>query len=216
MGLTIAISRQFGAGGATIGRTVAQALGYRYADRDILAEAARLLEVDDKAIEALDEHAPGFWSRLGKAMAYGTAEMPSMPAPGGFVTEADVLAMEQAVIKRLAIDGRVVIVGRGSAFVLDPNPRVLRVFLHAPRRARVSLAMREYGIGNVDEAVAAVNDADRARGKLAKALTGHEWHDATLFDVCFDTAGLGADEVAGLIVQLAHTRERALGVGAHP
>jgi cytidylate kinase len=142
--------------------------------------------------------------------------MPSMPAPGALVTEADVLAVEQAVIRRLAIDGRVVIVGRGSAFVLDPSPRVLRVYLHAPRPARVLLAMREYHLADIEQATAAVVDADHARAKLARALTGCDWHDATLYDACFDTAALGADQVAETLVQLAHARERTLGLAVAP
>src|SRR5512138_1272167 len=45
--VVLAISRQLGSGGSYIGQGVAHRLGLKYIDREILQEAARLLDAED-------------------------------------------------------------------------------------------------------------------------------------------------------------------------
>ncbi len=199
----IAISRQFGSGGARIGRAVAQRLGFSYADREILAEAARALDLQPADLEPLEEHTTGFWARVGLMFAHGSPDTPYMPPALPVITESQVAAVQQQVIHTMAARGQVVIVGRGAAHVLPRNAGLLRVFLHAPLESRVELAMAEYGFASRDEAEAVVRESDRARAAFARSLSGRGWCDATLYDVCLDTSAVGPERAAEAIVDLA-------------
>jgi CMP/dCMP kinase len=199
----IAISRQFGSGGARIGRAVAQRLGCQYADREILAEAAKLLQVSPTDLEPLEEHVPGFWTRIGLLFAQGSPDTPFMPPALPSVTESQLAGIEQEIIRTIAAHGDAVIVGRGAAHVLPRSADVLRVYLHAPLPVRVDLAMAEYGFASREEAEAVARQSDVARARFARTLAGRDWCDATLYDVCLDTASTGLEQAVDVIVGLA-------------
>lgn len=216
----VAVSRQFGSGGARVGRAVAQRLGLQYADREILAEAARRLQVTPEDLEPLDEHAAGFWARIGMLLAQGAPDTPFIPPTLPSVSEADLFEIERQVIVRIAGKGNAVIVGRGAAHILtgrdgqDPHARdagrgpgtLIRVFLHAPVEARVALAMTEYDLTDHAAAAVVLRDSDRARAQFVRSITGRDWCDATLYDLCIDTAAIGLDRSVDLIVDLAQRK----------
>lgn len=198
----VAISRQFGSGGAWIGRAVAQRLGFPYADREILAEAARQLQVSPEDVEPLDEHAASVWGRIGQLFALGSPDTPFIPPTLPTVSEADLFKVERRVIESIAAHGSAVIVGRGAAHVLGGEQRVVRVFLHAPFADRVTLAMQEYGFTSREAAAVVVEDSDRARAQFARSITKRDWCDATLYDVSLNTAALGLERAVEVIVDL--------------
>ncbi|MEQ1728603.1 MAG: cytidylate kinase-like family protein [Vicinamibacterales bacterium] len=212
MATIVAVSRQFGSGGARIGRAVAQRLAFQYADREILAEAARALEMEEADLEPLEERTASVWERLGELFALGSPDTPFIPPSLPSVNESQLFEVEQRVIKRIADTGKAVIVGRGAAHILGDSKEVLRVFLHAPLQDRVTLAMAEYGFTEREAAEAVVRESDAARAKFVRALTGKDWCDATLYDVTLDTALFGHGRVADLLVGLVEGQ----GTGALP
>jgi CMP/dCMP kinase len=198
----VAISRQFGSAGARVGRAVAHRLGFQYADREILAEAARLLQVNAADLEPLEEHVPSFWTRIGLLFAQGSPDTPFMPPALPSVTESQLASIEQQIVRTIAAHGNAVVVGRGAAHVLPRSSDVLRVYLHAPLAARVDLAMAEYGFASREAADAVARESDAARARFVRALVGRDWCDATLYDLCLDTAAVGLDGVVDVIVDL--------------
>ncbi len=202
MSNVVAISRQFGSGGSRVGRVVAQRLGLHYADREILAEAARALNLETDDLEPLEERVRGFWERLGTMFARGAVDTPYMPPPLPSVSEYELFSVERRIIETLAAGGGAVIVGRGAVHILSSRSDVIRVFLHAPLSTRVTLAMEEYELADRDAATAIVRSSDAQRARFVRTLTGHDWYDATLYDLCLNTATTGLDRAVDLIVDL--------------
>jgi len=131
MASIVAISRQFGSGGAWVGRAVAQQLGFQYADREILAAAASELKVQAADLEPMEERTASIWERIGTLFALGAPDTPFIPPTLPSVTESRLFEVEQEVIKSVAAHGNAVLVGRGAAHILQESSDVLRVFLHA-------------------------------------------------------------------------------------
>ncbi len=198
----VAISRQFGSGGAWVGRAVARRLGFQYADREILAEAARVLEVETSDVEPLEERVGGLWDRIAALFWQGAVDAPFTPPILPSVTEAQLFAVERQVIETMASRGRAVIVGRGAAHILTGRPDVIRVFLHAPVRARVARAMQEYAFDDEEAAATVLRTSDAHRARFARTLTGHDWCDATLYDLCLDAEATTLERAAEMIVAL--------------
>jgi cytidylate kinase len=198
----VAISRQFGSGGARVGRAVAQRLGFQYADREILAEAARVLHVETDAIEPLEERVRGFWDNLAGIFVQSVVDSPFTPPPLSTISESTIFEAERQIIQTLASTGRAVIVGRGAPHVLAGRPDVLRVFLHAPLPLRVDLAIEEYGLGDRAAAEAVVRSSDAQRARFVRSITGRDWCDAALYDVSLNTATTGLDRAVELLVDL--------------
>src|SRR4051794_25427540 len=114
--VVVTISRQLASGGAYIGQLVARHLGLRYVDREILRAAASTLgATDEKAVEALEEHAGGgLWAWVARAAAAGAPDAPFVPPPPPRFDEGDVLEAETQIIRDIAAHGGAVIVGRGA------------------------------------------------------------------------------------------------------
>lgn len=200
MATIIAISRQFGSGGAWVGRAVAQRLGFQYADREILAEAARRLQLDAADLEPLEERTASVWERIGTLFALGAPDTPFIPPTLPVVTEASLFAVQRQVIENIASHGKAVIVGRGAPHVLGGSADVLRVLLHAPFEDRVTLAMSEYGFSDRAEAASVVRSSDAARGKFIESLTGRHWLDSSSYDASLNTSRIGMEHVVDVLV----------------
>jgi CMP/dCMP kinase len=202
----VAISRQFGSGGARIGLDVAQRLGFKYADREILAEAARALDAETDELAPLEERVCGFWGTLAGMFSRGPVEGPYTPALPR-VSEADLFEAERQIIETLADRGGAVIVGRGAAHILRQRPNVVRVFLHAPLEQRITVALEEYSLGNRAAADALVRASDAQRARFARAVTAREWCDATMYDIALNTATTGFERAAELIVDVVKGKD---------
>lgn len=202
MATIVAISRQFGSGGARVGKALAQRLHFQYADREILAEAARTLDVETSDLEPLEERTASIWERLGTLFALGSPDTPFIPPTLPSVSESQLFAIEQQVIARIAQQGNAVIVGRGAAHVLGDRRDVLRVFLHAPLSDRVTLAINEYGFADRAAAEQVVRDSDATRAAFVKSITNKDWCNATLYDVTLDTSVVGLDYCVDVLVDL--------------
>lgn len=198
----VAISRQFGSGGARVGKALAQRIGFQYADREILSEAARALHVDAQEVEGLEERTENIWEKIGSLFALGSPDTPFIPPALPAVNEQQLLDAEEKVIRGLGAQGNVVIVGRGAAHMFGDDAHVLRVFLHAPLEERITLAMSEYGFTDREQAESVVRESDQARAQFVKALTGHDWCDSTLYDITIDTAAVGLERAVDVLLDV--------------
>jgi cytidylate kinase len=204
--LVVTISRQIASGGAYIGQRVAQRLGFRYVDREILTRATAALGIDDeRSLEPLEERAATVWRRCARALTLGPPDGHFVPPPPPAVDEGDVLQAETAVIREIATAGRAVIVGRGAPHVLRDRQNVFRVFVHAPKALRIAEAQRSYSL---DEAAARtlVERSDKARAGFVQSLVGRSWTDACLYHLTIDTSIFAPDLAVDLLVNAVKAR----------
>ena len=174
---TVAISRQRGSGGALVGRTVADRLGFRFVDRDMLRVAAEYLG-DHGSPAATEPAGSSWWSRISAAFAMGRPD-PRCGAPSvESVYEGDLFEIEQRLLREIVDDEPAVIVGRGAAQILRGRRGVLTVFLHAPEPWRVSRAHDVYRLADRRTAQQMVTDSDRVRARFVQTLSDVAWTDA--------------------------------------
>src|SRR6516164_7843967 len=113
----ITIAREYGSGGAVIGQELANRLGWKLLDRELILELARRAHLQPSEVAQMDEHASSFIERLLKAFWVGNTYVWSGPAPD--VVDSDYLAdLSAIVIREAAKLGECVIVGRGAQCVL--------------------------------------------------------------------------------------------------
>jgi cytidylate kinase len=203
--LSVTVSRQFGSGGTYIGHLVAQKLGLRFVDREILHRAAERLDLDSGSLEHYEERASGLLENVIRALAVGAPEMGYyLPVLGKAVYDKDLFAVESRVIREIADRYGAVIVGRGGFHVLKGRPDVIHVFIHAPEEFRVKRIMAAQKINEVGEARAQIREYDKRRAKFARDIVGVEWTDARNFHLCIDSALVGLSPAVEMIVGVAH------------
>ncbi len=198
----ITISRQFGAGGATVANLLADHLHIDIIDQSLIAEVARRAALEPADVEAEDERPTTLLDRLALsfsplAAGFGIAWEPPYPDPT-FDPRREVLVLTQDVIREAAKTGNVVIVGRGGAHVLRDDARAFHVFLHADAQFRSRIVMERE---RIDRAAAdrRVHEMDANRAAYVHQVYGRDWNDVRLYHLAIDTGRIGFDGAAALI-----------------
>lgn len=192
----ITISREFGSGGRSIGKQVAQELGYRFYDRELVNEVAKRSGFSPEFIEESGEYASARNSLL---FAIATANQYTTNGLSMF----DKLYIEQTrIIEELAAEGGCVIVGRCADYILRERKDCLHVFIHADMESRARhIAERYTGwSGSVEKRLA---DKDQKRRVYYKNYTGRSWGQAQNYDLCLNSGALGEAACTKIITEAA-------------
>ena len=196
----IAISRQQGSGGSYIGRGVAERLGFRYFDREMLRTVAEYLKEHEH--DANDAPLAASWfDRLGTMFALGTFETGYVPPSPTVRYEGELVGIENRLIREIVDVHVAVIVGRGAAQMLRGLPGVVTVFVHAPEQRRVERVQEVYKTADRAEALRMVRKSDQERTRFIRRMAEAEWTDPRCYDLAINSMSLGFDAAVDLIVR---------------
>ena len=190
----ITISRQFGSGGRSIGKAVAEKLGYDYYDSELVKKVAEETGFDPAYIAEAGEYAPGR-SIFSYAFASG--------ATNGSMSAGDYLWSAQCkVILELAEKGNCVIVGRCADYILREREDCLNAFIYADTAYKAKRIVELYGVTDKSPEKR-LADKDGKRRVNYKYYTGREWGVAENYHLCLDSGKLGSEQCVDIIVSLA-------------
>ncbi len=202
---SIAISREAGTRGPAVAKAVADRLGWRLYDHELLEIVARDLHVRVKLLENLDERHVTWLQECVEAFA-------AVPA----VREGKYVRHLIEAMLSLAACGNCVIVGRGSPFVMPPAT-TLRVRLVAPLEARVATICHDLKLPR-REAARFVEVTDRERTEFVRLHFLRDSADPRHYDLFVNTAQFSTDQCAELIVDGLRMKSRGTAGSAsfHP
>jgi len=192
----IAISRQFGSGGRSVAKELAQRLGIAYYDKELVEQVALESGFDPKYIEEQGEYAPGR-SILSYAFAYhGT------PGVMNGLSAADFLwNIQREVILKIAEKEPCVIVGRCADYVLRDRDDVLSAFIHADLDYRAERIVRLYG-ETEKSPKKRLQEKDDKRRVYCKHYTDRDWGASENYDLTLNTAKLGQEACVDILEKL--------------
>ena len=191
----IALGRQFGSGGRTIGKKVAEKLGIPYYDKELVDQVAKESGFSHEFIEEIGEYAS-----VTSSFLFNIAVSAHPMGLIDTMSVSDKLYVCQTnVIRDLAAKGPCVIVGRCADFILRDRPNVLRVFIHAPEEVRVRRVMQRHNLSEA-EARRHMRQVDKRRADYYRAFTGSDWRDAGHYDICFDSDHMGEEKIIRFIM----------------
>jgi len=205
--MIITISRQYAAGGSEVARQVAGALGWSLVDNQLIDEVAVRAGLSREEVAEREERAPGFIERLARALA---TSAPEFVAPeSGTVPDLSVehlLRITEKVVAELTAAGNVVVVGRAAPAVLAQRADALHVRIVAPRADRVARAMARRGL-DAKQAEKMLHDTDANRARYHQQYYGRDWDDPMNYHLVLNTARLGIEGAAGVIVGVVRRSE---------
>jgi len=202
----ITVSRQYGSGGSEVAARVARALEWHLYDNEVVDEVARRLGMSAEDVSAREERVPSLPERIASAMALGMPEV--MPTVAELAMRPDderILTVTKRVMEEAVLAGPAVLVGRGAQCMLATRTDALHVYCYAPMDALVSYAITNLGVARTD-AHRVVEENNRHREQFVKRHWKRNWRDVANYHLCVNTAWLGLDGSADLIVQLATER----------
>ena len=193
----ITISREFGSGGRTIGRMVAEQLGIPFYDKELVEQVALESGFAPKFVEEHGEHSPGR-----SILSYAFAPQGVPGVMNGLSTADFLWNIQCSVILQLAEKGPCVIVGRNADYILKDRPDVLHAYIHADMDYRADRIVRLYGESEKSPE-ARLQEKDKRRRVNYQHYTGRTWGQAQNYDICLNAGTLGIEQCVQILVNMA-------------
>jgi cytidylate kinase len=203
----VCVSHATGAGGNEVGRLVAERLGFRYVDEDLVSQAALRGGVDPSEI-ADEERRKSWLARVLDDLAVGGGEAWAMTGLGpygavGVATTSDELrAYIREAIEETAGHGKAVIVAHAASHALAGRQETLRVLVTASPATRAGRVAEAEGLDET-RAARAIKDADAGRADYLRRFHAVEQELPTQYDLVLNTDQLSPEQAAALISEAA-------------
>jgi cytidylate kinase len=200
----ITIGREFGSGGRDIGRALAADYDIPYYDNELLTRAAKDSGICEDIFESHDEKPTSsfLYSLVMESYTVGYmgnnfTEMP--------INQKIFLAQFDA-IKKIAMEGPCVIIGRCADYALDGNDNRLSIFIHANIENRIKRVVRDFELSE-GKAKDLINKTDKRRSTYYNYYTNKKWGQCNSYDLTIDSARLGVNGSIELIKEYIRIRE---------
>lgn len=190
----ITVSRQFGSGGHTIARAVAERLGLAFYDNQLITEVARHSGLSEEFIRKNEEYASHSNSFLYQ-LAMSAAGSYGYPSVYQKLYEA-----QTKVIEEIADREPCLFVGRCADYVLRSREDALHVFIHADDAHRVAHILEYYGETEKSMDIR-LKEKDNRRRNYYRFHTDREWGICSNYHLALDSGALGYDLCVDLIVE---------------
>ncbi len=179
--MVITISREYGSGGHRIGELLAEKLGCKFYDKEIISLTAKESGLEEGVVKGSEQTVDGI-------VMYDNP------------TQDAVFHAQSHVIREIASNAPCVIVGRLANFILKARPRCCHVFIYADMGDRIERISKKFGL-SACEAEARIFKTDKERSGHCLHYTGEEWGKRHNYHFLLDSSLLGYEGVADLIIK---------------
>ena len=198
----ITISRQFGAGGKTIGTMVADQLGYTFVDEDIIQIIAEKAKVSPGWVESVEKEAGGRLSRIVTRMVSKPLVERVLKDEYGYIDEQIYIDYLVVIIAQMAEEGNVVFLDRGSQYILNDHPDAFHVLLINTFENRVKFMMDRYDLTQ-SKATHVVKSEEKRRTNLYKKIGKQDYDHPELYHMVLNMAKMDLDDAVATITRSA-------------
>ena len=201
----ITISRQFGAGGKTLGKMIADELDYEFADSEIIEKVAEMANVSTHWVETVEKEAGGKLSRFISRMVSKSLVDRILKDERGYIDEEIYLDYLVLIIAQIADEGNVVILGRGSQYILNDHPEACHVLLIDEFDNRVDFMKEHYEL-SYNRATQVVRSEDKRRRALYQKLGKTDYDNPFLYHLVLNMSKVSLEEARQLVCNLIEKR----------
>lgn len=192
----ITISREFGSGGHSIGKIVAEILGISFYDQELLEKIAEETGFSKEFIEEAAEYSTAKNSLLFNVVMNRSLHGRTEPSP------ADTIYFAQAkIIKSLAEKESCVIIGRCSNYILRDNSGCLHVFIYSDMEDRAKRILERYG-DSEKPIQKRITDKDTRRKIYYSHYTDRPWGIPQNYNLCLNSGALGEELCVNSIINI--------------
>ena len=197
--MVITIGREFGSGGKYIGQRLAEDLGMKLYDKEILSKVSEESGIELEVLEEVDEkQEQSFWYTFARSMYSSADSITTMSE----IPSNEKLFIEQAkVIEELSEKENCIIIGRCSNLILKERPDVLNVFVYSSDMDfKINRKMKYDNYENANEALKEIQRIDAERAAYYNYFSPNlKWGDKKGYDLMIDTSKFGVEAAIELI-----------------
>ena len=188
----ITISREFGSGGRTIGKKLAEKLAIPCYDSELLEKIAEKSGFTKEYIAEQGEYAAG-GNWLAQALSGRDYQ--------GHSYQDDLWTVQYKIITELAEKKSCVIIGRCADYILRDKADCLRVFIHADMKSRAKRIVEHYG-ERADSPEKRLKDKDKRRAAYYQFYTDMKWGNVHNYHITLNSGELGIDKCVEILAGL--------------
>lgn len=193
----LTVSREYGSGGAPIANRIADILGWRLVDKELITEISNREKVPPTEVAAFDEKVDPWFHRITRLVWGLGADGISAVAPVEMFDAERAANLARRVIEEAYKMGNCVIVGRGAQCVLRDRPDVFHAFIYGRREDKIKRLQSRVSPGTDIEALMRSMDAQRV--EYVRLHYKQNWLNPYLYDIMIDSKGQ-TEAVAQLII----------------
>lgn len=202
----ITLSREVGSGGRTIGRKLAERLGVRFSDKELVDALQAKLNLTAERIEEMKGKKKRWLDDFIQLVAPVPMSGMIVDGDSDYITEYnlskdvnDVFEAEKEILNGIADEGSCVIAGRSGFFVLKNHPNKVDILITASRENRIARIMRKQNLSR-EQTEDVINSVDKARDNYVKRYTGQSRYDARNYHIVLNMDYLTEDKAVDLIM----------------
>ena len=199
----ITISRHFGAAGKTLGRRLADTLGYFYADEDIIERAVVEMYSSPDWKRIIEEEPSDKLERyISKLNPFGRSLMERpLSDDESYIDGFHYVELLKLIITKIATDGKAVIVGRGGQYILHDFDDTYHLLLIATKKDRIKLIEDDYRVSN-KKAIQIVKRMVKRRANLYSYFDRKDYDDPDLYDIVLNMSLISVDRAEEIVYKL--------------
>jgi cytidylate kinase len=197
----ITISRQFGAGGRTIGQMVAKSLGYTFVGDEIVEMIAAKAKVSENWVASMEKEAGGKWLRFTSTLVSKGLVDRVLGGERGDIDEEVYGDVLKKILNRIADEDNAVILGRGGQYLLRDRPNVFHVLLIDHVESRIKFLQARYNM-SLPQAIKAVQNEDHRRANLFRHLGRMDFDHPELYHIALNQGRVSLERSARMICRL--------------
>lgn len=189
----ITIAREYGSGGRYIGKLIAEELGIKLYDKEIISEIAKktgfskdYIENTEQKKSTIDIANDGYYYQE-------------------FNNSDELFIKESELIREKANEESCVIVGRCANFILKDYKNTLNIFVYSDIENEIQRATKYYGLDK-ENAAREINRINKLRSNHYKYYTEKDWKSPANYDICINSDALGVEKSSELICNLVKSK----------
>ena len=202
----ITISREVGSGGRTIGRKLAEKLGVRFSDKELVDELQKKLNLTVDSIEELKGKKKRWLDDFIQMVAPVPMSGMLVDGDSDYISEYnlslsvnDVFEAEREILNGIADEGSCVIAGRSGFFVLKGRPNKVDILITASRDKRIARIMEKQNLSR-QKAEEVIDSVDKARDNYVLRYTGQSRYDARNYHIVLNMDYITEDKAVDMIL----------------
>lgn len=194
----ITIAREFGSGGRELAKRLAENLGYKYYDKEIISRIAKNCSIDEKYIEVVKRNSNDDYPyTISRSFSLYSASQKMA---------TEILLAERKVIKEIAKQGNCVIVGRGADIILSEY-KPLNIFVYADTESKLKRC-KEKAPKNENlsdkELLRKIKQIDKSRRKHYLLLGNDCWGAKENYQLCVNTSNIEIKKIIQILSEFTN------------
>ena len=201
----ITVGRQFGTGGHEIGRMLADKLGVKCYDKELIKRVAKESGLCEEILDHNDERPTSsfLYNLVMDTYSFGITNSNYVDMP----LSHKVFLAQFDTIKKIADEGPCVIVGRCADYALADYKNVLNLFIYGELNKRIRNVVEKYNVSEKD-ARDMIIKKDKQRASYYNYYSTKKWGKAETYHLCVDSTILGKEGTVELLYQFVMDYEK--------